>query len=117
MRINKLKPALIASLSLIPGIAYAQHVPTWLVVSALSPLVVILFAIILGILTRSWRIGAVHTGLVIAWVILFGFAAYFVENDYVIWTPLALYAAHALLIFVLIVVKVAQRIGNADHAA
>ena len=117
MRINFSKLAGIASLSLLPGIANAQHIPIWLVVGALSPVVVILLAVILGVLSRSWWIGAVHTGLVFAWVLLFGLAAYFVENDYVIWTPLVLYAAHALVIFVFIVVNIAKRIGNAGNAA
>ena len=117
MRINFSKPAGIASLALLPGIAYAQYVPIWLVVAALSPVVVILFAVMLGVLTRSWRIGALHTGLVIVWVLLFGFAAYFIENDYIIWTPLVLYAIHALLILVLIVVNIAKRIANVGNAA
>ena len=116
MRINFSKPAVIATLALLPGIAYAQYVPVWLVAAALSPVVVILLAVILGVLTRSLRIGAMHTGLVFAWVLLFGLAAYFIENDYVIWTPLILYAAHALFIFALIVVNIAKRISNVGNA-
>lgn len=117
MRMRLSKPAVAAALSFLPGIACAQYVPVWLVAAAVSPVVVILFAIILGVLCRSWRIGALHTGLVFAWIVLFGLAAYFIENDYVIWTPLVLYAAHAVLILILIVVNIARRIRNADHAA
>jgi hypothetical protein len=117
MRISLSIPAGTASLLLLPGVAYAQYVPIWLVAAALSPVVVVLFAIILGALSRSWRIGALHTGLVFAWIVLFGLAAYFIENDYVIWTPLVLYAAHAILILILIVVNIARRFGNADRAA
>ncbi len=117
MRINSSQLAGLVSALFLPGIAYAQHVPTWLVIAALSPLVVILFAIVLGVITRSWRIGGLHTGLVFAWVSLFGLASYFVENDYVIWTPLFLYLAHALLILVLIVVNIVKRAGNASRAA
>jgi hypothetical protein len=107
-----LKVAGLAPLSLLPETAYAQHIPTWFAVAVLSPLVVILLAIILGILSRSWRIGATHTGLILAWVLLFGLASYFVENDYIIRTPLVLYTAHAVLIFLMIVVNIAKRIGN-----
>ena len=94
----------------------AQYIPTWFVVAALSPLIVIVFAIILGFLSRSWKVGAVHTGLVLIWVALFALAARYVENDYIIWTPLALYALHALSILVLIAVKVTRRISTAGRA-
>jgi hypothetical protein len=113
MRNNLSKLAGLASLSLLPETVYAQHIPTWFAVAVLSPLAVILLAIILGILSRSWRTGATHAGLILAWVLLFGLASYFVENDYIIRTPLVLYAAHAVLIFLMIVVNIAKRIGNA----
>ena len=48
--------------------------------------------------------------LLLAWVILFSLAAYFIENDYVIWTPLVIYAAHCSLIIILIAVHTARRI-------
>lgn len=116
MRIAQARFVVLASLSLLPGVAYAQRIPTWLAVAALSPLAVILLAIVLGFATRSWRVGAAHTGLAIAWVVLFIFAARYVENDYVIWTPLLIYAAHALLILVLVVVNIAKRIRAGGRA-
>jgi hypothetical protein len=54
---------------------------------------------------------------VLAWIILFSLASYFVENDYVIWTPLALYTLHAVLLPVLIVVEIARRIAGRAGAA
>ncbi len=96
----------------LPGIAHAQYIPPWMVVAALSPLLVIVFAVILGVVVRNWRVGVAHTGLVLTWVLLFGLAAYFIENDYVIWTPLVLYAAHAVIIVALIVKRVVQRISR-----
>ena len=93
--------------------AHAQYIPPILVAAALSPLLVIFFAIILGISARSWRVGIRHTLLVLLWILLFGLASYFIENDYVIWTPLVLYAAHFLLILVLIPVNIVKRIRTA----
>lgn len=65
--------------------------------------------VILGLAAGSVRIAALHAGLVILWVVLFTLAAYFVENDYVIWTPLVLYGLHALLVVGLIVFYIARR--------
>lgn len=45
------------------------------------------------------------------WVVLFSLASYFVENDYVIWTPLALYVIHAAIILVLIVIAASKLIA------
>lgn len=89
--------------------AYAQYVPAWLVAAALSPLLVLLLAIALGFVARSWRIGLIHVGLVALWVVLFVIAAQTVENDYVIWTPIVLYAAHAILVLALLIVTIAKR--------
>ncbi len=104
-------------LGALPFSAHAQYIPPWLIVSALSPLLVILLCIIFGWLTRSVRNGALNAVIVLVWVVLFSLAAYFVENDYVIWTPLVLYLLHSALLVVLIVVQVAKRLaGNGQTA-
>jgi hypothetical protein len=102
---------------MLPVSAHAQYVPPWLVVAVLSPILVFLLCIILGFLTRSIRIWALHSGLVLAWVVLFYLASYFVENDYVIWTPLALYVLHSALLVVLIIVAIAKRVSGRVRAA
>ena len=102
-------------LSVLPSTAYAQPIPTWFVFAALSPLIVILFAIILGVVSRSWRLGVLHTGLVALWVLLFALASYFVENDYVIWTPIVLFAVHSLLVLILIIVNIAKATRTAGR--
>lgn len=104
-------------LGALPISAHAQNVPPWLVVAVLSPILVFILCIVLGVLTRSIRIGALHAALVLAWIVLFSLASYFVENDYVIWTPLALYTLHSALLLVLIVVEIARRIGCRAGAA
>lgn len=97
-------------LGALPLSAHAQYVPTWLVAAVLSPILVLILCLILGLVVRRARTGALHAALVILWVVLFSLASYFVENDYVIWTPLALYVLHAALLVVLIAVGVAGRI-------
>lgn len=99
-------------LVLFPGVAHAQHLSALVVAIALSPVLVFLLAIILGIIARNWKVGAVHVGLIIVWILLFGVASYWVENDYIIWTPLFLYSVHALIITVLVIVGIAKRFSR-----
>ena len=95
-----------------PLVAHAQHIPPWLVAAALSPILVLGLCAVLGVVSRNLRRGLIHGALVILWVVLFSLAAYFIENDYVIWTPLALYILHSALLMVLIVVAIARRIAG-----
>ncbi len=117
MSARSLSPIFAVILGSLPFSAHAQSIPPWLVVGVLSPFLVILLCIILGWLTRSVRTGALHAAIVLGWVVLFSLASYFVENDYVIWTPLFLYFLHSALIVVLIVVQVAKRIAGNGHTA
>ena len=103
-------------LGTLPVSAHAQYIPPWLVVAALSPIVVLFLCLVLGFLTRSVRTGVLHAAIVLAWIVLFSLASYFVENDYVIWTPLALYLLHSALLLVLIVVETARRIAGSSRA-
>lgn len=102
-------PALGIVLGSFPLSAHAQYVPIWLVAAALSPVLVFLLCAILGVLAASLRIAALHAAIVVGWIVLFSLASYFVENDYVIWTPLALYVLHAALLIVLIAVQIVRR--------
>ncbi len=93
----------------LPGVAYGQNIPPIIAALAISPLFALLLAVALGVISRSWLLGAVHAGLIAVWVLLFGIASYWVENDYVIWTPLALYGLHAVIMVVLIFKGMTQR--------
>jgi hypothetical protein len=108
---------LAVTLGSLPSSAHAQYIPPWLIVGALSPILVLFLCLILGWLARCVRTGARHAAFVLAWVVLFSFTSYFVENDYVIWIPLALYLLHSALLVVLIVVQIAKRIAAALRAA
>jgi len=97
-----------------PSVAQAQHVSPLLFTAALSPLLIFLLAIVLGIVVRSWKVGVLHAGLIAIWVLLFGVASYWVENDYIIWTPVFLYSVHALIIVALVIVGIAKRFRGTD---
>lgn len=106
-----------AGLLTLPGIAHAQHIPTWLALAVLSPLLVIALATGLGFLSGSWRAGGRHVALIVLWLVLSGIFAYWVENDYIIRIPLLVYALHALLIVFLVILQVASRIRGAARSA
>lgn len=104
------------ALGLAPGVAAAQRIPTEIAVAAVSPLLVLLLVILLGILARSWRLAARHAGLVLLWLLLAFNAAWFFDNDLIVWTPLLLYAAHGVLIVALVIAYAFRRIrGSADR--
>lgn len=96
-------------LLILPGTALAQNIPPEIAALALSPVLVLLLAIVLGAVNRSWRVGFMHSGLVLAWILLFGVASYWVENDYVIWTPIVLCGVHAAIMVILIASGMARR--------
>jgi hypothetical protein len=93
----------------LPAVAHAQHIPPVIVALALSPILVLSLAAGLGVVSRSWRTGLAHVGLVLIWILLFGIASYWVENDYVIWTPLTLYVIHAVIMAILIALGIFRR--------
>jgi hypothetical protein len=106
--------AVLGSLSL-P--AHAQNVPLWVAIGIVSPVPMFLLCLILGVVARSAATGLRHAAFVFAWIVLFTLASYFVENDYVIWTPLALYLLHGVLLLALIVRHVVKRIGRSSPRA
>lgn len=106
-----------AFLAALPVQAHAQYVPMWALAALLSPLLVVLLCVVLGWLQRSFRVAALHFVIVLVWIVLFGVASYWVENDYVIWTPLALYFLHAGLLVVLIVIYSVKRMRGNDQVS
>ena len=110
----------LAFLLLVSGAAQAQRVPTSLALVALSPLVVVVLATVLGVLVRSWRVGTLHVFLVLTWAITFLLVAQHVEGDYktyLIWIPIIGYVVHTLVILVLLVVHMAKRLSAHDRPA
>ena len=105
------------TLAAYPISAHAQNVPIWLVAGILSPLLAFLLCVILGLLAKNFRIGGRHAITILIWIILFSLASYYVENDYVIWTPLILYVLHSVLLVVLIAVQIIQRFVRNENTA
>ena len=101
-------PLLVAA-SLLPLPAYAQSISSWIAGASVSPLLVLLLALLLGVIYRSWLVAAGHAGIVILWVVLFVLASRYVEDDFVIWLPLAAFVVHAILIVVLTITGLAGR--------
>ena len=93
----------------LPEIAHAQQIPPAIAVLALSPILVLALAIGLGVVTRSWMVGGLHAAIVSILVMLLAIASYWVENDIVIWTPIALLGIHAVILVVLIAKGVLRR--------
>jgi len=81
---------------------------------------VVVLATALAIVARSWRVGILHVGLLIAWVIMFLFLVQHLDGDYkiyVIWIPIIGYVAHTLLILVLLIVHIAKRVAARERPA
>ena len=110
-KVNTKSISLFAAVTLAayPIAAHAQNVPIWLVAGVVSPLLAFLLCGILGLLAKSSRTAGRHAIMILIWIILFSLASYFVENDYVIWTPLILYILHSVLLVVLIAVQIIKR--------
>lgn len=105
---------------LLPGTAQAQQVPTSLAMVALSPLVVVVLAALLGMVARSWRVGILNISLLVTWVVAFLFLVQHFQSDYriyIIWIPIIVYAFHTLLILILLIIHIAKRIAAHDRPA
>ena len=105
---------------LVSGVAQAQQIPTSLAMVALSPLVVVVLATVLGIVIRSWSVGILHVGLLVTWVIIFLFLVQHFDSDYKIYIisiPIIVYAIHTFLILVLLIVHIAKRFAAHNPSA
>ena len=105
-------------LLLVSEVAQAQQIPTSFALAALSPLVVLVLAAILAIVVRSWRVGFLHVGLLLTWVIVFLFVVQHFDSDYksyIIGIPIIVYVAHTLLILGLLITNLLKRITAHDR--
>jgi hypothetical protein len=95
-----------------PPQAHAQRIPDIVVVLAAMPLLAVILAVALGIVTRSWRTGAVHLGLTVLWVLWFVLAAKHLTSDWANWAPIVALAIHLLAMACLIVWTGLRRRGS-----
>jgi hypothetical protein len=112
VRINFSTLALAMLAATLPEIAHAQQIPAAIAILAISPIIVLALAIGLGVVTRNWMVGGLHVAIVSFLVMLFAIASYWVENDIVIWTPIALLVIQAVILVVLIAKSVLRRTGS-----
>jgi hypothetical protein len=113
---RRLATAVLLGLASAP--ANAQHgVPVWLFVAMASPLLVLILVAIYGWLAKAMRASVVHSALLVVWTVWFWLASNHnevtllgISTDYVIWTALALYLLHTILIVILVFIHASRRI-------
>jgi len=103
-------------LVLVSPAALAQKVPLWVVVGVVSPV----FALVLvGALALSApRLGkaGLHVRLLVLWIVAFLLTSFFVENDWVIWTPMHLYILHLAVLPIFVFRQLLRRIETSAAA-
>jgi hypothetical protein len=89
--------------------AYAQRIPTLVVVLAAMPLAGVMLSVALGIVMKSWRAGAGNLALVGLWVASFYAAAQYSTSDLMNWAPIGALGLHLAAMVVLIAVHAVRR--------
>jgi hypothetical protein len=69
------------------GAAQAQEVPPVVIYLAMSPLVVLILSILLGVVTRRWRWTLASLALGAVWISWFLLASSYTESDTLVWAP------------------------------
>jgi hypothetical protein len=78
--------------------AFAQEVPLWVVVGVVSPVLALTLVGVLAMIAPRKGKASLHLKLLALWIVTFLLASYFIENDWVIWTPMHLYILHLALL-------------------
>lgn len=91
------------------GDASAQHIPDIVVAMALSPIVLLVLSIVLGLVAKNWKLGVGSVALGAVWVAWFILASMYITTDVVIWIPLFGLAIQLLALVVLIIQRLASR--------
>ena len=95
--------------SMMPVAAQAQQISNTVALAALSPIIVVILAGTVGWLERELLRGLIDVGLVLLWVVAFAVLSAYATIDWIIWTPVALYALHAAwIVYRLIKVLIAR---------
>ncbi|MGH8224163.1 MAG: hypothetical protein ACREQZ_14435 [Woeseiaceae bacterium] len=111
-----LRLAIAAVLGTASAPAHAHGVPVWMFIAAASPLLVLILVALYGWLAGKARMALLNAVLVAVWVAGFWLASNYNEvtllglpTDYVIWTTLALYVLHVLMLVWLVVMNLVGR--------
>ncbi len=90
--------------------ALAQKVPLWLVAGVLSPVLALVLVIALALCAPRLGKAGLHMKLLALWIVAFLLASFFIENDWVIWTPMHLYILHLALLPIFVFYQLLRRI-------
>ncbi len=103
-------------LVLLPPAALAQEIPLWVVVGAVSPVLALVLVGALAFAAPRRGKASLHVRLLVLWIVAFLLTSYFVENDWVIWTPMHLYILHLALLPIFVFRQLLHRIDTSDMA-
>ncbi|KPK55075.1 MAG: hypothetical protein AMJ63_00415 [Myxococcales bacterium SG8_38_1] len=90
--------------------ALAQEIRLWMVAGAVSPLWALVLVIALALCAPRLGKAGLHMKLLALWIAAFLLASYFIENDWVIWTPMHLYVVHLALLPIFLFRQLLRRI-------
>ena len=99
-----------ALLLLVSPPALAQEIRLWMVAGVVSPLWAFLLVIALALCAPRVGQAGLHAILLVVWIAAFLLASFYVENDWVIWTPMHLYILQLALLPVFLFYQLARRI-------
>jgi hypothetical protein len=92
--------------------ALAQEIRLWMVAGVISPVWALVLVVALALCAPRLGKAGLHAILLVVWIAAFLLASYFVENDWVIWTPMHLYILQLALLPILLFRQLARRIGT-----
>ena len=96
--------------------ALAQKIPLWVFAGALSPVWALVLVIALALCAPRLGKAGLHSKLLALWIVAFLLACFFIENDWVIWTPMHLYILHLTLLPIFLFRQLARRIETSATA-
>jgi hypothetical protein len=92
---------------------FAQEVPLWVVVGVVSPALALILVAALALVSPGRGKAGLHLKMLVVWMVTFLLASFFIENDWVIWTPMHLYILHLALLPICVFRQVLVRIETA----
>lgn len=101
---------------LVSPAALAQKVPLWVVVGVVSPVLALVLVGALALSAPRRGKAGLHVRLLVLWVVAFLVTSFFVENDWVIWTPMHLYILHLALLPIFVFRQLLRRIETSAVA-
>jgi hypothetical protein len=101
-----------ALLLLVSSPALAQEIRLWMIAGVVSPLWAFILVIALALCAPRLGKAGLHSILLVVWIAAFLLASFFVENDWVIWTPMHLYILQLALLPMFLFYHLARRIES-----